>query len=134
IPDHRRKVDGYYYWILRMNPRDAAARDIADGDLVKIYNERGAVICAAKLTERIRPGTVHSWESSAVYDPLGEPGQSADRGGCVNNPPPKQPQTKTSPAKGTSACLAEVEKWDGSIGIEPSAVAKLKKPELVEVT
>ena len=52
IPDHRIKVDGYHYWILRMNPRDAAARGIKDRDLVKVYNDRGAVICAAKLTER----------------------------------------------------------------------------------
>src|SRR5262249_37453048 len=110
------------------NPRDAAARGIADGDLVKIYNDRGAVICAAKLTERIRPGTVHSWESSAVYDPLGEPGQSADRGGCVNNLSPKRTQIKNSHAQGNSPCLAEVEKWDGSIDIAPAAVAKAKKP------
>ena len=62
IPDHRVKIDGYYYWILRMNPRDAAARGIKNHDLVKVYNDRGAVICAAKVTERIRPGTVHGWE------------------------------------------------------------------------
>jgi len=124
IPDHRIKVDGYHYWILRMNPRDAAARGIKDRDLVKVYNDRGAVICAAKLTERIRPGTVHSWESSAVYDPLGEPGESADRGGCVNNLSPKRTQIKNSHAQGNSACLAEVEKWDGSTGIAPSAAAK----------
>ena len=35
IKDHRvLKVDGHYYWIIRLNTKDAAARGIADGDLV----------------------------------------------------------------------------------------------------
>ena len=42
------------------------------------------MICAALLTNRLRPGVVHGYESSAVYDPLGEPGKSLDRGGCLN--------------------------------------------------
>jgi trimethylamine-N-oxide reductase (cytochrome c) len=131
IPDHRLKVDGYYYWLLRMNPRDAAARGIKNGDLVRVFNDRGAVICAAKLTERIRPGTVHSWESSAVYDPLGEPGASADRGGCVNNLSPKRTQIKAAHAQGNSTCLAQVEKWDGKkIALEPAAqVTAVMRPK-----
>ena len=46
IEDHRVKVDGYYYWIMRLNAEDAAARGIKKHDLVKVFNERGAVICA----------------------------------------------------------------------------------------
>ena len=38
------------------------------------FNDRGAVICAAQLTERVAPGTAHSYESAAVYDPVDEPG------------------------------------------------------------
>ena len=83
--DHRVLVDGRYYWIARLNPPDAAARGVADGDLVRLFNDRGAVVCAARLTERVRPGVVHSYESSAVYEPVGEPGASADLGGCVNH-------------------------------------------------
>jgi trimethylamine-N-oxide reductase (cytochrome c) len=126
IPDHRVKVDGYYYWILRINPRDAAKRGIAMHDLVKVYNDRGAVICAAVLTERVRPGCLHGWESSAVYDPLGEPGNSADRGGCLNTLSPKRTQIKAAHAQGNSTCLAEVEKWDGSVELRP-AVARARE-------
>ena len=43
------KVEGYYYWVVRMNAEDAAARGIKQHDLVKVYNDRGAVICAAVL-------------------------------------------------------------------------------------
>ncbi len=49
IPDHRVKVKDWYYWIVRMNSQDAAARGIKQHDLVKVYNDRGAVICAAVL-------------------------------------------------------------------------------------
>ena len=33
-------------------------------DLVRAFNDRGAVILAAQVTERVPPGTVHSYESS----------------------------------------------------------------------
>ena len=39
----------------------------------------------ALVTERCRPGLLHSYQAGAKYDPL-EPGNadSIDRGGCVN--------------------------------------------------
>jgi len=53
IEDHRVNVDGYYYWIVRLNAQDAAARNIRKHDLVKVFNDRGAVICAALPTQRL---------------------------------------------------------------------------------
>ena len=76
-------VDGYYYWIVRINPKDAAARGIRQNDLVRVFNDRGAVICAAQLTERVPPGTVHSYESPPSTT-RGRAGNSPDRGGCMN--------------------------------------------------
>ncbi|MCL6477880.1 MAG: molybdopterin-dependent oxidoreductase [Peptococcaceae bacterium] len=113
IKDHRVLIDGYYYWIVRINPVDAAPRGIKDNDLVKIFNDRGAVICAAQVTERIRPGTVHSYESSAVYDPVGEPGKSPDRGGCINLLTPSRMMIKKSHAMAANSCLVEIQKWEG---------------------
>lgn len=43
---------------LAMNPADAAARGIAQDDLVKVWNGRGEVRCPADLTDRARPGVV----------------------------------------------------------------------------
>jgi trimethylamine-N-oxide reductase (cytochrome c) len=111
IPDHRVLVDGYYYWVMRINPEDAKARGIRDNDLVRLYNERGSVICAAKLTHRMRQGVVHSYASSGVYDPVGEPGKSADRGGCVNLLSSKKSQIGKAHSMAASCCLIEVEKW-----------------------
>src|SRR5262249_50709419 len=56
IPDHRVNIEGYYYWIIRMNAEDAAERGIKKHDLVKVYNDRGAVICAALPTQRLPRG------------------------------------------------------------------------------
>lgn len=43
---------------LWINPKDAAAREIADGDLVEVFNGRGRVRIPAVVTERIVPGVV----------------------------------------------------------------------------
>ncbi|MBW1997258.1 MAG: molybdopterin-dependent oxidoreductase [Deltaproteobacteria bacterium] len=116
VKDHRLLVDGYYYWIVRINPRDAERRGIGQDDLVKVFNDRGAVICAAQITERIPPGVVHSYESSAVYDPLGEPGSSVDRGGCINQLTPSRMMIEKSHAMAANSCLVEIEKWKGTEG------------------
>ncbi len=112
VKDHRVRIQGYYYWIVRINARDARQRGIAENDLVKVYNDRGAVICAAKPTERLRPGTVHSYESSAKYDPVGTPGCSPDRGGCMNILTPSRMIIKKSHSTASNSCLVEIEKWE----------------------
>jgi len=111
IKEHRIRIDDYYYWIVRMNSKDAEARGVKENDLVKVFNERGAVICVVQITERVPPGTVHSYEGSAVYDPIGEPGISPDRGGCMNILTPSRPIIKKSHSIAANSCLVEIEKW-----------------------
>ncbi|MBC8274445.1 MAG: molybdopterin-dependent oxidoreductase [Chloroflexi bacterium] len=113
IKDHRVPIDGYYYWIVRINSKDAEARGIKESALVKVFNDRGAVICAAQVTERVPPGTVHSYESAAIYDPIGEPGLSPDRGGCMNILTPSRPMIKKSHSFAANSCLVQIEKWTG---------------------
>ncbi|SHI95666.1 molybdopterin-dependent oxidoreductase [Parasporobacterium paucivorans] len=113
IKDHRVLIDGFYYWIFRINSVDAEARGIKDGDIIKAYNERGSVLFAAKVTERIPAGTCHCYESSAEYVPLGEPGNSTDRGGCINILTPARLMSKYASGMATEHCLVEVEKWKG---------------------
>ncbi len=114
VKDHRvLKEDGYYYWIIRINANDAASRGIKEHDLVRAFNDRGEVILAAQVTERVPPGTVHSYESSADYDPVGKPGASADRAGCVNLLTPSRYITKNSAGMAPNSCLVQVEKYQG---------------------
>lgn len=121
IKDHRSLIDGYYYWLARLNPQDAADRGIAENDLIKLYNDRGAIICAARITQRVQPGIIHCRQASAVYDPVGEPGVSADRGGCVNQLTPKRMQSLKTHSAAYNSCLIEVEKWDGTPDIAGTA-------------
>ncbi|MCP5001729.1 MAG: molybdopterin-dependent oxidoreductase [Hyphomicrobiales bacterium] len=110
IEHHRSLIDGHYFWIARLNPLDAEARDILERDLVRLYNDRGSVICAAMLSERVTPGVVHSYESSAEYQPVGEPGKSPDIGGCVNILTPKRHMTPNTSASAPNSCLIQIEK------------------------
>ncbi len=112
IKDHRVCVDGYYYLVARISAADARARGIKTDGLVKLFNARGAVICAAYVTERLRPGVVQAYESSAVYDPVGEPGKSPDRGGCVNTLTNERSQSAQSTSMAPNACLIELELWN----------------------
>ncbi|MCC9598620.1 molybdopterin-dependent oxidoreductase [Rubrivivax sp. JA1055] len=44
--------------LLEIHPDDAAARGIADGAEVRVFNERGEYRCAAAVSTRARPGVV----------------------------------------------------------------------------
>ncbi|NQV55090.1 MAG: molybdopterin-dependent oxidoreductase, partial [Rhodospirillales bacterium] len=134
IPDHRVLIDGHYYWIARLNAGDAKARGIGENDLVKLFNDRGAVICAAKLTERLRPGVVHARQASAVYKPIGKPGNSADLGGCINLLTPGRTQTPKTHSAAYNSCLIQIVKWDGEDHVvEPASDARSAESETVQV-
>ena len=66
-----------------MHPVDAASRGIADGDVIRLFNDRGACLAAVRLTTGIRPGVVQL-ATGAWYDP--EDPQD-DRPLCVHGNP-----------------------------------------------
>lgn len=111
IPDHRVLIDGYYYWIVRMNRGDGEHRGIRHNSLVRMFNDRGEVLLAAQLTDRLLPGTVHSAEGSAIYEPVGEPGKSMDRGGCINVLTPSRSMISRSHSSASNSCLVEIEPY-----------------------
>lgn len=63
-----------------MNPMDAQGRGIKNGDLIRIFNDRGELHIAVKITPRMMPGVVALGEG-AWYAP---DGQKVDHGGCIN--------------------------------------------------
>jgi trimethylamine-N-oxide reductase (cytochrome c) len=113
IPGHRILKDGYYYQTVRIHPADAEPRGIKNNDVVKLYNDRGSVLGVAHVTERIRHGVIHSYESCAQYDPL-EPGKvgSTDKAGCMNLLTPSRMLSKNAPGMAPNSCLIEIEKWE----------------------
>lgn len=112
IDDHRVAIDGYNYWVMRVNPVDARLRGVRHHDLIRIYNDRGSVICAADVSPLIAPGVVKAYESSAEVDFVDDPRFGRiDRGGCVNVLTPKRPQVKNTDGMGSNSCLIEFESW-----------------------
>ena len=45
--------------LLELHPDDAAARGIADGQMVRVFNDRGSYHCKASVGSRARPGVVN---------------------------------------------------------------------------
>lgn len=45
--------------LVEMHASDAAARQIADGDVVRVFNSRGTHECVARVSERARPGVIN---------------------------------------------------------------------------
>jgi len=56
--DGHRKMEAKTNHRLEMHPVDAAARNIADGDRVRIWNDRGALELTALISERVPAGVV----------------------------------------------------------------------------
>jgi biotin/methionine sulfoxide reductase len=98
-----------------MNPADAGSRGICDGDVVRVFNLRGACLAGAALTEKIRPGVV-MLSTGAWYDPL-EPGRagSLDRHGNANVLTLDKGTSKLAQATIAESCLVEVERYQGTV-------------------
>ena len=66
-----------------MNPIDAEARGIKDGEKVVVFNRRGGVMLPARVTPRIMPGVI-TIPQGAWYKPTMVNGMRIDVGGCIN--------------------------------------------------
>jgi biotin/methionine sulfoxide reductase len=100
---------------VRLHPADAAARGIADGDMVRLFNHRGACLAGAVISDAVRPGVVQL-ATGAWYDPEDK---AADGPLCVHG----NPNVLTRDA-GTSklaqACtgqltIVQIERFDGPL-------------------
>ncbi len=89
---------------ISINSVDARARDINDGDKVRVFNDRGEMIIPARVTERVMPGVVDI-PQGAWFDP---DERGVDRGGSANV------LTRDEPSPGgalpSNTCLVQVEK------------------------
>jgi trimethylamine-N-oxide reductase (cytochrome c) len=75
--------EGYPYEPCSMHPRDAKARGLKDGDIVRAFNDRGQVLAGVVITERLVPGCV--WLTYGAWnDPLTPSHDAIDRGGDGN--------------------------------------------------
>ncbi|OIU88693.1 molybdopterin-dependent oxidoreductase [Microbacterium sp. AR7-10] len=101
--------------VMRIHPHDAAQRDISDGDIVRLFNDRGATLASASIDDSMQPRVV-ALPTGAWYDPVDAAApQPLDKHG---NPNVLTLDVGTSRlAQGPSAhtCLVDVERYDGEL-------------------
>ncbi len=100
---------------LRMHPDDAAARGIGDGDIARVFNDRGSFLAGVAVTEVVRPQIIQV-STGAWYDPL-DPADFESM--CIHgNPNTVALDRGTSKlAQGSSGqhALVDVERWEGDL-------------------
>ncbi len=123
--------DGYFYEPIWMAPEDAKARGIEDGDIVKLFNERGTILFGARISERVTPRSVVVAKGSRV-DPITS---HLDRGGAINLICPNETVSKHCAGFAVTGYLAEAakvtdEEYEGWKRDYPEAFARDYDPEI----
>jgi biotin/methionine sulfoxide reductase len=103
--------------VCRMHPDDAGVRGIAEGDIVRLFNDRGACLASVTLTDGCSPGVVQL-PTGAWYDPQPEPDADGRRMCLHGNPNVLTRDVGTSAlAQGCTGQLTAVEvaRYDGEL-------------------
>jgi biotin/methionine sulfoxide reductase len=110
-------------WI---NPEDANERGIADGDVVRLFNQRGACLAGALLTDAMARGVV-KLSTGAWYDPVepGVPG-ALEKHGNPNVLTRDVGASRLSQGCAAQSCLVQIERFAG----EPPTVTAFEPPVL----
>ncbi len=116
--------------VMSIHPDDAKARGIKDGDIVKLFNERGACLASAVVTDDIREGVVRL-PTGAWYDP-----EDADEDNplCVHGNPNVLTRDVGTSSLAQGCCgqltTVQVERFTGNLPpiktFDPPAVAGLR--------
>ena len=100
---------------MRMNPVDAGQRGISAGDVVRIFNDRGACLAGVEITETIRQGVIEL-ATGAWYEPLDpEDPSSLEIHGNPNTLTRDIGTSKLGQGPSAHSCLVEVESFDQSL-------------------
>ena len=106
-----------------LHPNDAKARGIAQGDMVRVHNDRGAALGVAVLSDEVRSGVI-VMSTGAWWDP-------DENGMCRHgNPNALTRDVGTSQlGQGPTAhsCLVDVERFN----VEPPRVRAFDPPKII---
>lgn len=97
--------------IVRIHPDDAAIRGISDGDIVRIFNDRGACLAAAIVFDGIRQSVIEL-PTGAWFDPIESADGSLDIHGNPNVLTRDVGTSKLAQGPTAHSCLVQVEKFD----------------------
>jgi biotin/methionine sulfoxide reductase len=98
---------------IRISLVDAERRGIRDGDLVRVFNKRGAMLAGAVVTDNLRPG-VAQISTGSWYDPEepGVPG-TLDKHGNPNVLTMDKGTSRLAQGPSAQTTLVEIEKYSG---------------------
>ncbi|MBZ4021787.1 hypothetical protein CKO11_04845 [Rhodobacter sp. TJ_12] len=96
----------------RITPEDAAARGIREGDMVRIFNDRGACLSVAQLSNDLRPGIL-SLPTGAWYDPDRDGDPTLCKHGNPNVLTADRPTSDIAQGPSALTCLVDVERFRG---------------------
>lgn len=98
---------------VHISPQDAEARGIADGDIVRLFNDRGACLAGARISPSLRLGVIQL-PTGAWYDPA-DPGVvgTLELHGNPNVLTIDKGTSRLAQAPIAHSALVEVERWDG---------------------
>jgi biotin/methionine sulfoxide reductase len=95
-----------------LNAVDAAARGIADGDIVEIFNDRGRCLAGAIVCNDVMP-CVARLNTGAWFDPCPEMG--LERHGNPNVLTQDMPASGLSQGSTAQTCLVDVKRFEGGL-------------------
>jgi len=109
---------------MTIHPDDAAERNIVEGDLVRVFNERGACFAAATLSSDVRRRVIQL-ATGAWFDPLGD--GATCRHGNPNAVTLDKGTSRLAQGSTAHSCVVQVERFDGT----PPDVLAFAPPEII---
>ncbi|MCA2486965.1 MULTISPECIES: trimethylamine-N-oxide reductase TorA [Vibrio] len=97
-----------------INPADAKAKGIKDGDLVRVFNGRGQLLAGAVLTDSYPRGVVRI-EEGAWYGPLNEKEGAICTYGDPNTLTQDIGSSELAQATSANTCIVDFEKFTGKV-------------------
>ena len=97
-----------------LNPQDAKAKGIKDGDLVRVFNDRGQLLAGAVLTDSYPSGVIRI-EEGAWYGPLNEKVGAICTYGDPNTLTQDIASSELAQATSANTCLVDYEKFTGKV-------------------
>ena len=119
----RDKLDGRE--VIRINPVDAAARGLQNGQVVRVFNQRGACLAAVGISDDVMPGVV-CLRTGAWFDPDDQLG--LERHGNPNVLTPDRGTSSLAQGPIAHSCLVQIEAYNDAA----PAVMSFTLPEIVE--
>jgi biotin/methionine sulfoxide reductase len=111
---------------LVMNPKDARARGIEPGEVVRVFNARGVCFAGAVITQSVRPGVVRL-SCGAWYDPADKAEDAPCAHGNANVLTRDQGTSRLGQGPSSATALVEVERC----AAPPPSVTAFATPPII---